>query len=129
MLRGSVWIVFILYIFVPVSVHHASAQVVTARLDGLVQDQTQAVVPGVNIAVTNEATNIAYTSVTNETGRYVFVAIPPGTYRIEAGLPGFKRAVRSGVLLQVGDARTVNITLEPGDVTQSVDVVAETPLM
>lgn len=105
------------------------AQAVSARLEGVVLDQSPAVIPAVNVIVTNEATNIAYESVTNETGRYIFVTLPPGTYRVEAELPGFKRAVRGGVVLQIGDARTVNITLEPGDVSEKVTVIAEAPLM
>lgn len=112
-----------------VCVTDTRAQAVSARLEGLVQDQSQAVIPGVTVVATNEATNISYESVTNETGRYVFVTLPPGSYRIQAELPGFKRAIRAGVLLQVGDARTVNVTLEPGDVAESVTVVAEAPLM
>jgi len=107
----------------------APAQGVSARLEGLVTDQSEAVIPGVNVFVINEATNVSHEAITNETGRYVLVALPPGTYRVEAELPGFKRIVRGGVLLQVGDARTVNLTLEPGDVSERVNVIAETPLM
>src|SRR5262245_47224109 len=105
------------------------AQVVSARLEGLVQDQSGAIIPGVNVVATNEGTNIPTESVTNETGRYIFVTLPPGTYKLQAELPGFKRAIRSGVVLQIGDARTVNITLEAGSLDESVSVVAEAPLM
>lgn len=123
--RAVVAVVACGLVFVP----NGSSQAVSARLEGLVQDQSQAVIPGVSVVVINEATNITHESVTNETGRYVLVALPPGTYRVEAELPGFKKVVRGGVLLQVGDARTVNITLEPGDVSERVTVIAETPLM
>lgn len=111
------------------SVTEAMAQAVSARLEGVVQDQSQAVIPGVNVVAINEGTNIASEAVTNETGRYVFVTLPPGNYKLQAELPGFKRAIRSGVLLQIGDAKTVNITLEPGDLSESVTVIAEAPLM
>lgn len=105
------------------------AQGVYARLEGLVQDSSQAVIPGVSVVATNEGTNIIYASVTNEAGRYVFVTLPPGTYSLKAELPGFKKALRSGILLQVGDARTVNISMEVGEVSQDVTVFLETPLM
>ncbi len=105
------------------------SQNVSARLEGLVQDPSGAVIPGVTVAVTNEGTNITAESVTNETGRYIFVTLPPGSYKIQAELPSFKRAIRTGVVLQVGDARTVNIILEPGDLSESVSVIAEAPLM
>src|SRR5262245_33830645 len=108
---------------------HLIAQAVSARLEGLVQDQSGAVIPGVTVTAMNEGTNITTESVTNETGRYVFVTLAPGSYRIQAELPGFKRAVRGGVVLQIGDARTVNISLEPGELSENVTVVAEAPLM
>jgi len=104
-------------------------QSVSARLEGLVQDPSQAVVPGVSVTATNIGTNVKYDSITSETGRYVFVSLPPGTYALSAELPGFKKINRTGILLQIGDARTVNVTLEPGDVSESVTVVAESPLM
>jgi hypothetical protein len=111
------------------SAKDGAAQAVSARLEGVVQDQTQAVIPGVGVAAINEGTNLKYDSVTNETGRYVFVTLPPGTYRVEAELAGFKRAVRTGVVLQIGDARTLNVILEPGDMNERVTVVAEAPLI
>lgn len=104
-------------------------QAVSARLEGIVQDQTSAVIPGVTVVATNSGTNIKYNSVTNEVGRYVFAALPPGTYSLAAELPGFKTINLTGILLQIGDARTVNMTLEPGNVSETVSVVAETPLM
>src|SRR5262245_14551630 len=105
------------------------AQSVSARLDGTVRDQSQAVVPGVTVTVTNGSTNISSTTVTNEVGRYVFLSLSPGAYSISAELPGFKKAVRNGLILQIGDSKTIDITLETGDVTQEVTVVSETPLI
>jgi hypothetical protein len=105
------------------------SQAVSARLEGIIQDQTQAVIPGVSVIATNTATNISYNSVTNEAGRYVFVSLPPATYSLTAELPGFKKAVHNAVLLQIGDARTVNLVLQPGDVSEKVTVTAETPLI
>jgi hypothetical protein len=107
----------------------AMGQVVSSRLEGLVQDQSQAVIPGVAIAATNVGTNIKYESVTNEAGRYVFVSLPPGPYTLTAELAGFKKVVHGGILLQIGDARTVNMVLETGDISENVTVVAETPLI
>jgi len=104
-------------------------QNVSARLEGVIQDPSQAVIPGVAVTATNTGTNIKYESITNEAGRYVFVSLPPGTYSITAELPGFKKVTRTDILLQIGDARTANVTLEPGDVSESVTVVAETPLI
>src|SRR5688572_8679183 len=82
----------------------AIGQTVSARLEGILSDQTQAVIPGVTIKATNTATNISYDSLTNEMGRYVFVALPPGTYSLVAELPGFEKTELTGILLQIGDA-------------------------
>jgi len=105
------------------------AQSVSARLEGVLRDQTQAVIPGVTVTVTNESTNISATNVTGDAGRYAFLSLIPGSYTVTAELPGFKKAVQTGLVLQVGDSKTIDITLQPGDVSQEVTVVSETPLI
>src|SRR5262245_48820752 len=79
------------------------AQSVSARLEGILRDQSHAVIPGVTITATNESTNISITAVTNETGRYIFLSLAPGAYTVSAELPGFKKAVQTGLVFQVGD--------------------------
>lgn len=106
-----------------------NAQSVTARLEGVIRDQTQAVIPGVSVTATNESTNIGTSAITNETGRYIFVSLTPGTYTVTAELAGFKKAVQTGLIVQVGDAKTLDIVLQPGDISQDVTVIAETPLL
>src|SRR5947207_2038186 len=91
-----------------------SAQVTSARLEGLIRDATGAIVPGVNVTATQTGTNIVFDAVSNEIGLYVFPKLIPGTYTITAELPGFKRAMYPGILLQVGDTGTRNINLEVG---------------
>ena len=66
------------------SLSAAFAQTAGARLEGIVKDASQAVIPGVTVTATNEGTNISTTSVTNESGFYVFVNLPPGVYTLEA---------------------------------------------
>jgi hypothetical protein len=122
----AVSLLTILLLSLPIPV---TSQGVSARLEGLVQDQSHAVIPGVTVTATNSATNLRYDSLTNEVGRYVFVALPPGSYSVTAELPGFKKSTLTGILLQVGDARTLNMTLEAGSVSENVTVVAEAPLM
>ena len=105
------------------------AQTAGARLEGIVKDSTQAVIPGVSVTATNEGTNISYTSVTNETGLFVFVNLPPGTYSITSELQGFKRFINKGVSLKVADTVTINIVLQAGDLATEVMVSAATPLI
>ena len=71
----------------------AFAQTAGARLEGIVKDASQAIVPGVTVTATNEGTNISTTTITNETGFYVFVNLPPGTYTLTSELKGFKESV------------------------------------
>src|SRR6266850_1504712 len=69
-------------------------QTSTATLSGTVQDVTGAVLPNVNISVTNTARNTEHFSKTNEVGSFVLTALNPGNYSITIALPGFKRFVR-----------------------------------
>src|SRR5215468_9967886 len=69
---------------------------------GVVTDTTGAVIPGVEIIITNTATDQSRSTVTNETGRYYATALNPGGYKVSASLPGFEVIIRSGVTLTVG---------------------------
>ncbi len=105
------------------------AQAVSARLEGIVSDTGQALVRGASVVATNIATNIAHETTTNETGRYVFVTLTPGSYTIKVSMSGFKQTLREGIVLQVRDAVTINFTLQPGEVNETVSVTAEAPLL
>ncbi|MBM3790434.1 MAG: carboxypeptidase regulatory-like domain-containing protein, partial [Acidobacteria bacterium] len=105
------------------------AQTAGARLEGVVRDASQAVIPGVTVTATNEATGISFTSMSGDTGLYVFVSLPPGPYTLTSELPGFKRYVRKGMVLTVGATATVHITLETGDISTEVVVSAAAPLI
>ena len=114
-----------LLLVLSVSIPYAVAQVTTARLEGLVKDQTDAVIPGVTVVATNTGTNISTDAITNGSGLYVFPRLVPGTYTISAELKGFKKSVNQGVILQVGDTATLNIKLETGELNETVTVAAE----
>ena len=103
------------------------AQVTTARLDGIVQDSTGAVIPGATVKAISEATNISYETVTSDVGRYIFPALAPGSYSLSAELPGFKRHLETGLTLELGDSVTLNISLQLGEITESVTVTSERP--
>src|SRR5690242_1340245 len=76
----------------------------TAQITGTVRDQSGAVLPGVEVAVTQTETGIMRTGVTNETGSYVLSNLPIGPYRLEAALPGFRTFVQTGIVLQVNSS-------------------------
>ena len=105
------------------------AQATTAQISGTVKDQTGAVLPGVEIAVTQTATGAKRTAVSNETGNYVLASLPLGPYMLEAGLPGFKTYVQTGIVLQVDANPTINVVLQVGQVSDQVEVQANAALV
>jgi hypothetical protein len=107
----------------------ASAQGTTAQISGTVKDQSGAVLPGVEIIATQTGTGAKRTTVTNETGSYVLASLPLGPYVLEAGLPGFKGYMQSGIVLQVDANPTINVVLQVGEVTDQVEVQANTDLV
>src|SRR5438093_8463118 len=107
----------------------AWAQATTAQVSGTVKDQSGAVLPGVEITVTQTATGAKRTAVSNETGNYVLASLPLGPYMLEASLPGFKSYVQTGIVLQVNDNPNINVVLQIGQVTDEVEVRANASLV
>src|SRR5437879_2102085 len=107
----------------------AWAQATTAQISGSVKDQSGAVLPGVEITVTQTATGAKRTAVTNETGNYVLASLPLGPYMLEAGLPGFKTYVQSGIVLQVNASPAINVVLQVGEVADQIEVQANAALV
>jgi hypothetical protein len=101
----------------------------TAQISGTAKDQSGAVLPGVEITVTQTDTAITRMAITNETGSYVLANLPIGPYRLEASLPGFRTYAQSGIVLQVNSSPSVNVTLEVGQVTEQVEVQANAALV
>jgi hypothetical protein len=101
----------------------------TAQISGAIRDQSDAVLPGAEVTVTQTATGISRTTISNETGSYVLPNLPLGPYRLEAALPGFRTFVRTGIALQVGSNPTINVVLDVGQVTETVEVQADAALV
>src|SRR5688572_17306385 len=101
----------------------------TAEISGTVRDQSGAVLPGVEITVTQTDTGITRTTITNETGSYVLPNLPVGPYRLEAGLPGFRTYAQTGIILQVNSSPVINPVLEVGQITEQVEVQANAALV
>jgi hypothetical protein len=107
----------------------AFAQDPRGRILGRVTDPTGAVVPNVPVTAINIETQVQTAATTNEQGNYLILHLNPGRYRLSAEFSGFKRFERSEVEVRVGDAIMIDIGLEPGAMTESVTVTAETPLL
>src|SRR5207244_3007733 len=93
----------------------------TTQISGSVRDQSGAVLPGVEITATQTETGITRNTVTDERGSYVVQNLPLGPYRLEAGLPGFRTFVQTGIVLQVNSSPVINVLLEVGQVTEQVE--------
>ncbi len=105
------------------------AQTVTATLVGRVSDQSGAVLPGVTVTARNVDTNIARTTISNDEGNYKITALPPGRYEISAELAGFRREMRSGVILQITQEARIDFALTVGEISQTISVTGEAPLL
>ena len=101
----------------------------TAQISGAAKDQSGAVLPGVEIRVTQTDTGITRDTVTNESGFYVLPNLPIGPYRLEAALPGFRTYAQTGIVLVVNSDPTLNVVLEVGQVSEQVEVQANAALV
>ena len=102
----------------------ARAQFDSAQISGVVKDTTNAVLPGVDVTLTNVGTKIERHAVTNEAGLYTFPNVPVGEYRITAMLSGFKPITKAGVQVNAGLNIRVDVALEVGTAQQMVEVTA-----
>src|SRR5947208_4756155 len=100
-------------------------QTVASQISGTVRDSSGAVLPGVEVKVTNTDTTATRTIITDETGSYVVPNLPVGPYRLEASLAGFSTYVQSGIVLQVNSNPTINVVLQVGQVTSVLEVQAD----
>lgn len=105
------------------------AQLTVGGIAGTVKDSSGAVVPGAQITITNEATQVIQTTVSTSTGTYVFSSVPVGTYSLKAMAKGFKVYVDTGVQVHIQNIVTADIPLEPGAVTESVTVTSAVALL
>ena len=96
----------------------------TAQIAGTVHDASGAVIPGVQIKVTQTATGAVRTAVSNENGQYVFANLPLGPYVLEASQSGFTAYVQKGIVLQVDSNLTIDIPLKVGALGEEVTVEA-----
>ncbi len=104
----------------------APAQTTRAQIRGFVTDASSAALPAANITLRNVNTGLSATKSTDSGGLYVFDFVDPGTYTLTVEATGFGKFVQENVVVQAGGDVTVNATLNPGTLQQSV-TVADTP--
>ncbi len=107
----------------------AFAQRDLGTITGTVTDQQGAVVPNVKITITEVATGLVYTVTTAADGAYARPALKAGTYSIAAEAQGFRRVEQQNIIVTAGDRIGVNLTLPVGEISQSVEVTSQAPLL
>ena len=107
----------------------ASGQEFRGGIAGRVSDTSSARLPGATVTATNTSTNVASTTTTNSEGSYAILYLTPGIYAMSVELAGFKKVLRDGIEVRVGDRLTLDFTLDVGRLEETVSVRAESPLL
>src|SRR3984893_11647584 len=115
---------FLVLVFALMAAGHLLYGQGTARIVGVVSDSGGGLVPNAQVTLINEATGLRETASTDAGGRYNFTQLAVGNYRIEVTTAGFKKETRTGINLVAEQVSTVDIRLEIGNVTESVEVSA-----
>src|SRR6202161_3473091 len=105
------------------------AQLPTATILGLVRDSSGALVAGTKITARNTDTSQTRTAVSGDDGAYRLDALPVGSYEITAEKEGFKTEVQNGLTLTGSQEAVANFTIQVGEMSQTVAVTAEAPLV
>ncbi len=124
MLKWSVLCALLCALSIP-----ADAQVASAEISGTILDSTGAAVANAKIVATNTATNVPHNTVSDATGNYSITLLPPGEYVVSVEATGFRRLVQSGLALQINQQARLDLTLQIGQVSETLEVTAQAPLL
>ncbi|MCI0366300.1 MAG: carboxypeptidase regulatory-like domain-containing protein, partial [Phycisphaerales bacterium] len=106
-------------------VSFAHAQLTSSgAIGGQVTDQQDATIPNVTVSIRDASTAATQTATTNDSGRFIFLNVPPGVYDVTLSRDGFKQARFAAQRVLVGSTLTLNVTLEVGSTATSVDIQA-----
>lgn len=107
----------------------AQSTAINGSIEGVISDESGAVLPGVTVTVTNLDTGDTRVVVTNESGLYRAPLLPLGRYKVEAELQGFKKLEQTGINVSAGQTAVISIKLGVGAVTETISVTADAPLV
>jgi hypothetical protein len=116
-------------LFLLVSGQCAFAQAVNGTLVGTVTDASGALVANAKVTLTATQTGISQSGVTNQSGNYSFPNLQPGIYRVEVELAGFRKAIRDQIDVLVNSTARADLTLQPGQINESISVTAEVAVL
>src|SRR5579875_491602 len=131
MIRAAVklWALVLVAGFTFLAGGNAFGQADQGSITGQVLDTTGAVVPHAAVTLTSTDTGLVLKSTADNNGIYTFSPIKIGNYTVSAGAPGFETTTQQNVHVDVQQRLSVNLTLQPGSVTQTVTVTTAPPLM
>jgi hypothetical protein len=119
----------VLFVLVAAAAAPAAAQDFRGSITGRISDAQGGFLPGATVTATNLATNAESSTTTDGVGGYTIPYLTPGTYRLTAELSGFKKVIREGVEVRIGDRLAIDLKLDVGQLEETVTVAAETPLL
>src|SRR6185437_3975857 len=102
---------------------------ITSVITGTVADPHGSAVPAAQVVITNTDTGIAHPAQTKDDGSYEVSQLPVGPYRIEVKKEGFQTYAQSGIVLQLNTNPTVNVTLQIGSISQTIEVQADAAMV
>src|SRR5947209_2028116 len=105
------------------------AQQITGSITWSVLDPSGAGIPGVPVRLTNTGTGATVTTTVDSSANFQFLLLPPGTYLIEVSNQGFKTFRRDGIVVTADRSIAIPITLSVGQTSETIEVVASTPLL
>ena len=120
---------FVLFLLAMLCASLAYSQAVNATLLGAVTDASGAVVPNAKVAITEVNTGVGRSAQTNESGNYTFPDLPPGQYLVTVEAAGFKKETRRDIALAVNSTQRVDIQLQPGEVTETIEITGAAPAL
>ena len=103
--------------------------VAVAEVSGTVSDPSGSPIPRANVRMTEVEKQTVHATVTDASGRYVLPNLPAGPYRLGVQAPGFKDYVQTGIVLQVGNTIAINVTMQVGSVSETVEVTASVQMV
>ena len=112
-----------------VSVLPISAQMNTGELSGVVRDESGGILPGATVTASHAASGLTVERVSDTEGRFFITSLPVGEWEVVVALPGFRRVVQPGLVLEIGQTLELEYTLNLGQITEEVTVTAATPIL
>jgi hypothetical protein len=123
------YLFFITILLTAVTPFSAIAQEARGTITGRITDATNAAVIGAKVNATAQATGLTITTTSNADGQFELPYLLPGEYRVTVESAGFKTAQFTAIQLLVNERKFLSVTMLPGEVSDSVDVTAEAPLI